>query len=216
MAWIADVHPTADKKEELAQLQKDTGARTISRESAEDALFGEGKSDELLVELSKDYDDIKTSVDDASDAVDALVKAMDDLGDATGINIDGVASTAWSALLLHIRTVAAEIKLVAQVIEWVAEKATKLTRLPGLVKDLVGGGGPLATLAGAAGVAPTVGGLGGAAGGDNNSTNTTALTAHVTVNGATNPEATGRTVGDAVADTLLDLRGQFAGAWGGG
>jgi methyl-accepting chemotaxis protein len=106
-----------------------------------DALFGEGKSDELLVELSKDYDDIKTSVDDASDAVDALVKAMDDLGDATGINIDGVASTAWSALLLHIRTVAAEIKLVAQVIEWVAEKATKLTRLPGLVKDLVGGGG---------------------------------------------------------------------------
>lgn len=35
---------TADKKEELAQLQKDTGARTISRESAEDALFGEGNT----------------------------------------------------------------------------------------------------------------------------------------------------------------------------
>lgn len=35
---------TADKKEELAQLQKDTGARTISRESAEADLFGEGNT----------------------------------------------------------------------------------------------------------------------------------------------------------------------------
>ncbi|MBM4784563.1 MAG: FtsX-like permease family protein [Archangiaceae bacterium] len=35
---------TADKKEELAQLQKDTGARTISRENAEADLFGEGNT----------------------------------------------------------------------------------------------------------------------------------------------------------------------------
>lgn len=35
---------TTDKKEELAQLQKDTGAKTVSREDAEDALFGEGNT----------------------------------------------------------------------------------------------------------------------------------------------------------------------------
>ncbi|MBL8937120.1 MAG: ABC transporter permease [Archangium sp.] len=33
---------TADKKEELAQLQRDTGAKQVSRENAEDSLFGEG------------------------------------------------------------------------------------------------------------------------------------------------------------------------------
>jgi ABC-type lipoprotein release transport system permease subunit len=35
---------TADKAEELKQLQRDTGAKTVSREGAEDALFGEGNS----------------------------------------------------------------------------------------------------------------------------------------------------------------------------
>lgn len=35
---------TADKAEELKQLQRDTGAKTVSRESAEDALFGEGNT----------------------------------------------------------------------------------------------------------------------------------------------------------------------------
>ncbi|MBL8917700.1 MAG: ABC transporter permease [Myxococcaceae bacterium] len=35
---------TADKKEELAQLQRDTGARAVNRENAEDALFGEGNT----------------------------------------------------------------------------------------------------------------------------------------------------------------------------
>jgi ABC-type lipoprotein release transport system permease subunit len=33
---------TSDKAEELAQLQKDTGAKTVSRENAEAELFGEG------------------------------------------------------------------------------------------------------------------------------------------------------------------------------
>ncbi len=35
---------TADKAEELKQLQRDTGAKAVSRESAEDALFGEGNT----------------------------------------------------------------------------------------------------------------------------------------------------------------------------
>jgi ABC-type lipoprotein release transport system permease subunit len=35
---------TADKKEELAQLQRDTGAKEVARENAEDALFGEGNT----------------------------------------------------------------------------------------------------------------------------------------------------------------------------
>ncbi len=35
---------TADKADELKQLQRDTGAKEVSRENAEDALFGEGNT----------------------------------------------------------------------------------------------------------------------------------------------------------------------------
>ncbi|WNZ64478.1 FtsX-like permease family protein [Myxococcus sp. MxC21-1] len=49
---------TADKKAELAEIQKQSGLEALSRDEAEEALFGEGSDNELVAEsTSSDVDD---------------------------------------------------------------------------------------------------------------------------------------------------------------
>ncbi|NOJ80728.1 ABC transporter permease [Myxococcus xanthus] len=49
---------TADKKAELAEIQKQSGLETLSRDEAEEALFGEASDNELVAEAtSSDVDD---------------------------------------------------------------------------------------------------------------------------------------------------------------
>ncbi|GEL75007.1 ABC transporter permease [Myxococcus virescens] len=49
---------TADKKAELAEIQKQSGLEALSRDEAEEALFGEGSDNELVAEAtSSDVDD---------------------------------------------------------------------------------------------------------------------------------------------------------------
>lgn len=69
---------TADKKEELAELQKQSGVKAVSREDAESALFGEESGNTLVAEATPGLIDDKGTLTGAMDSLrrDDLAKRV--------------------------------------------------------------------------------------------------------------------------------------------